>query len=333
MKGMSIVKLKNEGNNRINTESYMKKVGIGVILALLISLPFWGFEYLITLFLLIFLYMSLGQMWNLLAGYTGLVSLGQQIFIGLGGYALAVITMKYHLPIFLGIIMGGMISVIFALIISQPIFKMRGVYFTIGTWIVAEGLALFFSNWAYVKYGQGFIISATYELSATYIYYIAFAVGIGSIALVYFILRSKLGLALMAMRDNESAAEVMGIELYKTKLMCFLISAFVTGITGAALYLYLAYIQPFAAFGIDWTVSMVFMVIIGGIGTIEGPIIGAVIYVILKQYLYGYPGISMIILGVTAIVIILIVPKGIMGMLHDKFGLELISVRRRIKNQ
>jgi len=311
--------------------SVMKKLVIGLILALLISLPFWGFEYLITLFLLILLYMSLGQMWNLLGGYTGLVSLGQQIFIGLGGYSLAILTMKFHLPIFVGLLTGGIISVIFALIISQPIFKMSGVYFTIGTWIVAEGLALFFSNWAFVKYGQGFIISVAYNLSATYIYYIALVVGVGSVALVYFLLRSKLGLALMAMRDNESAAEVMGVELYKTKLTCFLISAFVTGITGSALYLYLAYIQPFAAFGIDWTVSMVFIVIIGGIGTIEGPILGAIIYVILKQYLYEYPGISMIILGVIAISIILIAPKGIMGTLHDKFGFELISVRRRVK--
>jgi branched-chain amino acid transport system permease protein len=136
----------------------------------------------------------------------------------------------------------------------------------------------------------------------------------------------------MAMRDNELAAEVMGIELYKTKLVIFLISAFITGMTGAVLYLNISFIQPYAAFSIDWTVAAVVIVIIGGIGTMEGPIIGAVVYVILKQFLYDFPGISMIILGVIAILIILIAPKGIMGMLHGKFGWELLSPRRSVKN-
>ncbi|MBP2654144.1 MAG: urea transporter, permease protein UrtC [Firmicutes bacterium] len=317
-----------------NEDSRSKfKWGILVLLlAILCTLPLWAPEYFVMVFMLIFLYMALGQMWNLLAGYTGLVSLGQQIFIGLGGYSLAVITELYDLPMLLGLFVGGVISVIFALVISQPIFKMRGVYFTIGTWIAAEALAVFFSNWTYVRSGQGFNITASYDLTTVDIYYIALVVGIGSVALVYFLLRSRLGLALMAMRDNESAAETMGIELYKTKLKCFLISAFVTGVAGGALYLSIAYIQPFAAYSIDWTVAMVFMVIIGGIGTLEGPIIGAVVYVVLKQFLYDYPGISMIILGVLAVAIILIAPKGIMGTLHDRYGIEFLSARRRSKD-
>lgn len=302
---------------------------IGILVAFS-TLPLWCSEYMLSVLLLVFLYMALGQMWNLLAGYTGLVSLGQQIFIGLGGYSLAVITEVYRLPIPLGIAVGGGVSVLFALLISQPIFKMRGVYFTIGTWIVAEALIVFFSVWAFVRGGQGFNITATYDLTITNLYYIAFVVGLGSLALVYYLLRSEIGLALMAMRDNESAAETLGVELYRTKLKVFLISSLVTGITGGVLYLSIAYIQPRSAFGIDWTVAMVFMVIIGGIGTIEGPIIGAFFYILLKQYLYGYPGISMIILGVVAIATILVAPKGIMGTLHDRFNLEILSVRRRL---
>jgi len=302
---------------------------LAFLLIMFCTLPLWASEYYVMVFLLIFLYMALGQMWNLLAGYAGLVSLGQQIFIGLGGYSLAVITELYDLPMLLGLLVGGGVSVLFALLISQPIFKMRGVYFTIGTWIAAEALAVFFSNWTYVRSGQGFNITASYELTTIDIYYIALVVGVGSLALVYLLLRSRLGLALMAMRDNESAAETMGIELYKTKLQCFLISAFVTGIAGGGLYLSIAYIQPFAAYSIDWTVAMVFMVIIGGIGTLEGPVVGAIIYVVLKQFLYGYPGISMIILGVIAIAIILLAPKGIMGTLYERYGFEILSARRR----
>ena len=302
---------------------------IGLLLAVFISLPFWASENAVGISFLIFTYLALAQMWNLLAGYTGLVSLGQQVFIGLGGYSLAVLTELYHLPWILGILVGGILSVVLALIISQPIFKMRGVFFTIGTWIVAEAVGIFFTNWAFVRYAQGFNIKVSYNMTTTEIYYISLVVGIASVVLVYGLLKSKLGLALMAMRDNEAAAETMGVELYKTKLKCFLISAFVTGITGGVLYIYIAYITPAAGFGIDWTVSMTFMVIIGGIGTIEGPIIGAIFFVLLKQYLYDYPGISLIILGVVAIATILIAPKGIMGTLHEKYGWELLSPRRQ----
>lgn len=309
----------------------LKRFMILFAAVLFCTLPFWASEYALMVTLLVFLYMSLGQMWNLLAGYSGLVSLGQQIFIGIGGYSLAVVTEIYHFPVVVGIVAGGFVSVLFALVISQPVFKMRGVYFTIGTWIAAEALAVFFSNWTYVRSGQGFNITASYNLTTGDMYYGALAIGFGSVALVYALLRSRLGLALMAIRDNELAAETLGVELYKTKLQCFLISAFVTGVTGGALYLSIAYVQPFAAFGIDWTVAMVFMVIIGGIGTIEGPVLGAIFYVLIKQFLYDYPGISMLILGVLAIIVIFAAPRGIVGTLQDRYGFQILTARRRIK--
>ena len=285
-----------------------------------------------NILILIMLYMSIGQMWNLLGGYSGLVSLGQQIFIGLGGYSLAIITQVYQLNLFLGIVVGGVLSVIFAAFISFPIFKMKGVYFTIGTWVIAETLTLLFSNWAYVNYAAGIYITVSRNLSWSSLYFLSLVIGLGSVLLVFVIMRTKLGLALMAMRDNESAAEVMGVEMYRTKLTIFLISALVTGMAGAAMYLNVAYITPYSGFGINWTVAAVFIVIIGGIGTMEGPIIGAIIYVILNQYLYSLPGISMIILGAVAIIIILIAPRGIMGTLHDKFGFEVLSPRRKVGN-
>ena len=318
--------------NGNNAAASVKIIILGIIVVSLFTLPFWAPESVVMIFLLIMLYMSLGQMWNLLAGYAGLVSLGQQIFIGLGGYSLAVITEVYHLNFLLAIFVGGVVSGVFALIISLPIFKMKGIYFAISTWVIAEALALYFLNWSFVGYGVGFNIRTTYEMSTSFLYYLSLVLGLGSVLLVYIIMRTKRGLALMAMRDNELAAEVMGIELYKTKLVIFLISAFITGMTGAVLYLNISFIQPYAAFSIDWTVAAVVIVIIGGIGTMEGPIIGAVVYVILKQFLYDFPGISMIILGVIAILIILIAPKGIMGMLHGKFGWELLSPRRSVKN-
>ncbi|MCL2492940.1 MAG: branched-chain amino acid ABC transporter permease [Clostridiales bacterium] len=311
----------------------LKNIIILVIVAFFASLTLWGNAYFINLLTLLFLYLSLAQMWNLLAGYSGLVSLGQQIFVGLGGYCLAIMTEKYHQGLALSLVVAVAVCVAFAFVISFPIFKMRGVYFTIGTWIVAEALMIFFANWSFANYNIGYNIRMGYTFSPNIIYLMAYIIGIGSVALVFFLLRTKTGLALMSMRDNESAAEVRGVKLYGTKLRIFLLTAGYTGLTGAVLYLNMVYLTPDSAFTINWTVSMVFMVIIGGMGTIEGGIIGAVVYVIIQQYLYNFPGISMIILGAAAIAIILFLPKGIMGTLHSRYGWELFSVRRGLQNK
>ena len=306
----------------------IKRLSIIIAVAFFASLSLWGNDYFINLFSLLFLYMSLGQMWNLLAGYSGMISLGQQIFVGLGGYTIAVMTERLGQGVFLSFLAAIGVSVAFAFVISFPIFKMRGIYFTIGTWIIAEALSVYFVNWSFVNYAIGFNIRIGYSFSPRIIYFMAFLIAIGAIAIVYFLLRSKTGLALMAIRDDTNAAEVRGVKLYQTKLKIFLITSGYTALIGAVLYLNFVYIVPRAAFAIDWTVIMVFIVIIGGIGTIEGPIVGAVAYIFIRQYLYNFPGISLIILGVVAVAIILSIPKGIMGTLHARFGFELFSVRR-----
>lgn len=304
-------------------------IGILLLVLLLISLPQWASRYWILVVLLFSLNLALSQMWNLLAGYSGLISLGQQGFIGLGGYTLAVFSIYYGFPIWLSILIGGIISVLFALLISAPIFRMRGVYFAIGTWTVAETLRIIFSNWKYVGYGMGLFVKPAYSLSFNTIYYTALGVGVASVALVYILLRSKLGLGLMAIRDEETASETVGVDIFRCKLKCFLISAGVTGAVSGVLYLHNIFIQPYSAFGIDWTVRLVFITIIGGIGTIEGPIIGSFLYVFLHQWLSEYPSVSLLILGSIAIGVILIAPKGIMGTIQDRLGFEILSPRRK----
>jgi branched-chain amino acid transport system permease protein len=298
-----------------------------VVLALA-SLPFWASRYWLLVVLLFFLNIGLSQMWNLLAGYSGLISLGQQAFMGLGGYVLAVFSMYYGFPIWLSIFIGGIISCLFALLISVPIFRMRGVYFAIGTWTVAETLRILFSNWKYVGYGMGLFVKPAYKLGFSSIFYAGLFVGVGSVALVYFILRSKLGLGLMAMRDDETSSETMGVDIFRTKLTCFILAGGVTGVVSGVLYLNTIFMQPFSAFGIDWTVRLVFITIIGGIGTIEGPIIGSIVYVLLQQWLSEYPSVSLLILGVIAISVILVAPKGIMGTIQERLGFEFLSPRR-----
>lgn len=309
----------------------IKKIRITLLIltaAILVWVSAFGTQYCKLVFMLIFLYTALGQFWNLLAGYSGLVSLGQQCFIGLGGYTLAVTVLYYGFPIWLGVLTGGIICLIFALMISRAIFRMTGVYFSIGTWVVAEILAIWFSNWKYVEMSQGLFIKPAKQFSITSIYYIAMIVGIGSVIIVYFLMRSRFGLALMAIRDEPSTSEVCGVSVFKTKLSIFLISSLCTGIIAGVLYMYIVFIQPYKAFGIEWTVALVFITIMGGIGCMEGPIIGAVIYVVLQQWLSDYASASMLILGCIAIFMILILPKGIMGTLQEKLGYEILSPRR-----
>ncbi len=302
---------------------------LGVLVLILGTVPLWGDQYLLFFFMLFCLYLALAQMWNLLAGYSGLISLGQQSFVGMGGYVVAVMSNYYGVYIWGSVLLGGVFSALLALFMSLFIFRMKGVYFAIGTWIFSEALLIWFSNWEYTKYGMGLFIKPTPNLSMTEIYYASFIVGVGSVALVYGILRSKLGLGLMAMRDDEAVSETMGVAVFRSKLYCFLIGAFVTGTTAGILYIFQVFIQPYKAFAIDWTVKLVFIVIIGGIGTLEGPIVGALIFVLLSQTLAEYFSVSMLILGAIAIGVILIAPKGIMGTLQEKLGFEILSPRRK----
>jgi branched-chain amino acid transport system permease protein len=133
----------------------------------------------------------------------------------------------------------------------------------------------------------------------------------------------------MAIRDDDTASEMVGVNIFRCKLTCFLLSAFITGMSAGILYLNTVFIQPFEAFGIGWTVNLLFIVIIGGIGTLEGPIIGAVIFVILQQFLSEYIGYNLIILGAITILVIFFAPRGIMGTFQQKIGFEFFPVRRQ----
>lgn len=301
---------------------------LGAAVLFLALVPLFEAEYLMLFCLLFLLYLALSQMWNLLAGYSGLISLGQQAFVGLGGYAVAVMCNYYGVHIWVAVFLAGVCSAMLALFMSLFIFRMKGVFFAIGTWIFAEVILLAFSNWKFVKYGTGLFVRPDPEVSTRAIYYGALVMGVGSVALVYGLLRSRLGLGLMAMRDNDTVSETMGVEVFRAKLTCFLIAAFVTGMTAGVFYTFQVFVQPYKAFAIDWTVKLVFIIIIGGIGTLEGPIIGTLIYVFLSQYLAEYSSVSMLIMGGLAIAVILMAPKGIAGWMQEKLGFEFLSPRR-----
>ncbi|MDR0875582.1 MAG: branched-chain amino acid ABC transporter permease [Clostridiales Family XIII bacterium] len=282
--------------------------------------------------LLIALYCTLGLMWNLMAGYTGMVSLGQQIFIGIAGYNVAVFATTFGLPFWAGMFCGAGISVLLSVALSFLLFRMKGMYFAIATWITSEALKIIFTSWEFVNMGGGMTIKLRPYPGVFELYYIALTLAIGAFIVVFFVLNSRIGLGLKAMRDDDDAAAASGVNIFRAKLLCFMISGFVTGLCGALFYINQGSIFPGPGFGISWTVAAVFIVIIGGIGTITGPIVGAVIYVFLSEFLSRYQGYSMIILGVIAIAVILGLPYGIVGTIERKFGFEVLSTRRIMKN-
>jgi branched-chain amino acid transport system permease protein len=302
---------------------------LGFLVLILATVPVWGTDYLVFFCLLFCILLAMSQVWNLLLGYSGLFSLGQPVFIGLSGYTIAVATLYFGLSIWTSLLVAGVISLLFALFMSLFIFRVKGVYFGIITLIFPESMLLLFSNWEYVKYAQGMFIKPQHQIPITTIYYVALVIGICSVVLVCLVFRSRLGLGLMAMRDNEEVANTMGVETFRFKVYCFLISALVTGLAGGIYYIFLVFVQPYEAFSIGWSVKFIFIVIIGGIGTIEGPILGAFIFVFLSQWLAEYYSVSMILLGAIAIAVILLAPKGIMGTLQERLGLRILSPHRK----
>ena len=292
-----------------------------VLILLLAALPLIGIPRVWFLYIfLFFIYLAMANMWNLLAGYSGLISLAPAAFIGLAGYTLAVVTWVGW-PYYIGIILGSFVAAIFAVIISYPVFRLRGIYFAIGTMVVPEILRFVFLLWrpvGSVVYGKGagYTVKGVAGIPPSLIYWYAVAIGIASLFLLRYVLRSKLGLGLAAIRDNDGTASSSGINVFNLKLYSFVISAFLTGMAGAIYYVYSGYIEPGSAFSIRWLITIMLATVIGGEGIEEGPIVGTIVVVFLYFLLARQAEISLIIQGVVLIGIMLLAPQGIMGLVR-----------------
>jgi branched-chain amino acid transport system permease protein len=301
-----------------------------VLIVVLAIFPLIGVppSWILYLFLF-FTYLAMANMWNLLAGYSGLLSLCPAAFVGLAGYTLVVVTWS-GLPFYLGIIGGAIVAAVFAMLISIPVFRLRGIYFAIGTLVVPEALRIVFFIWRPVGGelsggGAGYMIKGITGVPITEIYWLTLAIGIVSIFLMRYILRSKLGMGLAAIRDNDDTAASSGVNVFRLKLSSFVISAFVTGLAGAIFYIYQGYIEPTSAFSIRWTITLMLATVIGGMGTEEGPIVGTVIVVVLHFLLSKYGAISLIIQGVILIGIMLLAPHGITGFIRGTRAYRSLS--------
>jgi branched-chain amino acid transport system permease protein len=327
---------------RVEHASRSSRIGTAIVAVAIVALaaaPWWADRASLRLLSEIYAYVALASLWNLLAGYAGLVSVGQQAYVGLGAYVLFALAMLAGMHPLAAIPVAALVAAIIAIPVAALIFRLRGHYFAIGTWVVAEVFRLLASQVAALGGGSGtslpipvvLSIAATRQLREFTIYWIALAQAVVILAAIVWLLRSRYGLALTAIRDSELGARSNGVDVARIKYAVYVAVAFGTAMVGALIFLQKIRISPDTAFSVnDWTAFVIFITVIGGIGRIEGPIIGTVVFFLLRQTLADLGAIYLLILGVVAIAVMLKAPKGIWGLIADHYGWQVFPLQRRL---
>jgi branched-chain amino acid transport system permease protein len=319
------------------------RIGTAVLLAALLILAFapaFAGRDDLRLFSEIFAYIALASLWNLLAGYAGLVSVGQQAFVGLGGYILFASTILAGLHPFAAVALAGIVAGAVALPVAGLLFRLRGHYFAIGTWVMAEVFRLVAAQISALGGGSGISLPAAIVTSMAAsrqrrefeMYWVALALMAAVLGAIVLLLRSRYGLALTAIRDNELAARSSGVDVWRTKLVVYILTAFGTATIGALIFLQKLRISPETAFSVnDWTAFVIFITVIGGIGRVEGPIVGTLVFFLLRQTLADLGSLYLLMLGAVAIAIMLFAPRGIWGLVVARFGWQVLPLARRLR--
>jgi len=277
----------------------------------------------------VFVLLTIATMWNLLAGYAGMVSIGQQAFIGVGAYTVLVATLNGMNPI-VAIPVGAAVAAAFSVAVSFLVFRTKGGYFAVATWVVAAAAELVISSITKLGGGTGHPIPGLSALSPTSFsdetYWAAMIVAVLALAITYLLLRSRLGLVLASVRDNEVAARASGARVTSARRIVFMVAALGCGAAGALLAVSQLQVQPTAVFSVQFSAEMIFVTMIGGMGTIEGPIIGTVIFFVLQQNLAQQGAWYLIILGSVAVIVAIWLPRGIWGTLTARLHFEFFPV-------
>jgi branched-chain amino acid transport system permease protein len=269
----------------------------------------------------ILLLITLAEAWNLLAGYGGLVSLGTASFVGIGAYALTGLLNKTTVPLILALPLAGASAALLALLVSGAVFRLRGLYFTVGTLALAEAVRLFMINSDSFGGAIGlFLAPDPPGLRALYL--IALALLAFTTVLMTLVTRSRFSILLRAVRDDEDAAAQIGVRPFRIKLVVFIVASFLTGVAGALQGLKLGAVEPYGMFGIQWTVNVLSIVIIGGQGLRAGPMVGAIFVVLLGELLADYPSVHLALTGVILIVVIRFAPQGLAGLAMRLWGIR-----------
>ncbi len=300
-----------------------------VVVVALASLPYVVYANVTSLLVNIFILLALATMWNLLAGYAGLISVGQQAYIGVGAYVVLVFGDNGLSP-YLAIPFAALLSALVALPVSFLVFRLRNEYFAIATWVVAEAFRLVVLRFASLGGGTGASLQGMAgiepALRQAFTYWAALAVVVATLVGAYLLLRSRLGLDLTAIRDNEIGARSVGVRIAQAKRVVYLVAAAGAGAAGSLLIISQLTVQAASVFSVQWSAYMIFVALIGGLGSIEGPIIGTLIFFALQQSLADRGAWYLIILGTVAVVMAMWVPRGIWGAVSSRFDLRLFPV-------
>jgi len=328
--------------SRVEHATPSSRVGVALIAVAFVVLavaPYWGDRQMLRLLAEIYAFVALASLWNLLAGYAGLVSVGQQAFVGLGGYVLFALAILLGVHPIAAILIAGPIGALIAIPVAALIFRLRGAYFAIGTWVVAEVFRLLASQVSVLGGGSGISLPAAVvvamapsrQIREFEIYWLALTLTVIVLGAIVILLRSRHGLALTAIRDNELAAQSNGIDVWRIKFVVYVLTAFGTAMIGALIFLQKLRISPDTAFSVnDWTAFVIFITVIGGIGRIEGPIFGTIVFFLLRQTLADLGSLYLLMMGAVAIVVMLWAPKGLWGMIAERLGWQALPLQRHL---
>jgi len=276
-----------------------------------------------------FIVLTMSSMWNLLAGYAGLVSVGQQAFVGLGAYFVLILAIHGTSP-FAALPVAAIGCGVAALPLWWLVSRLRSGYFAIATWVLATTVLLIIEKFSSIGGGTGMPLPGLSgynpALLTAYTYWAALAVTVAALAAIYLLLRSRLGLVLTAIRDDEVAARSSGARVGLARMLVFVVAGIGCGAAGGVLAISQLQVQPTAVFTVVWTAEMAFVTIIGGLGTIEGPIVGTVVYIVLQQTLASYNAWYLIIFGLVAIFVALFARRGLWGLVDSRINVRLFPV-------
>ncbi|MEY2890292.1 MAG: hypothetical protein RJA98_200 [Pseudomonadota bacterium] len=305
-------------------------LAVGVML----SMPWWADSGLIRSVIELSCYIVIAQMWNLLAGYAGLVSVGQQAYVGVAGYALFVLANKFGVDPHVAAALCLVLPALLAVPAYALLHRLDGPYFAIGTWVVAEVCRLFTSTFDYVGSGSGMTLRAMskYSLEERELgtLWLSAAMLLLAVGGCYALLRSRYGLALTAMRDNPVAAASQGVDVKRLRFLIYLAAAVGTGMVGAVYYLSALRISPAAGFDANWSSICIFIVMVGGIGSIEGPLIGALLYFTADRLFGRFGATYMVVLGLMTLGMALFARGGLWGLWRQRFDTPWFPLRRHL---
>lgn len=285
-----------------------------MLLAALIALPFVAVdqEYAVEMLFLIFLYGAMATAWNLLGGLAGQISFGHAAFLGIGAYATTVLLAK-GTPLAVAVVVSALLAGAYSLLIGVPAFRLRGPYFSIATIGIGEATRLIALNWDSLTGGaSGLTLASAPPLRTQY--FAALLLLVAAVGIAAWIKASRFGYALAAVRQDTDAAETLGVATTFAKTQALFISACILGVAGSVYAEHYLFISPDSVFGFSTSIAFVIMPIIGGLGTVAGPLIGAVVYTFIREQFAATLGnADLLAFGVLLIAIVVFEPKGILG--------------------